>query len=153
MRSSSFSAYRFAATLKRTSVRQVGKKCKQCKSRTVSVLTLRTPWPPPEPQKETDDAWNLACQAFHTISTQPEARSEQPRLLPTTVSHRACVPIQSKRWQGVMFPPHRRLLVWRNLRVRLSSAMWRGGQMEHGTAGAERKWSGDLVWACWSIRN
>lgn len=72
---------------------------------------------------------------------QPKAGltlGEQPRLLPSPPPLHLWAPvlIQSKRWQRVMFRPHRQLLVRRNLllRMSLSSAVKRGGQVKHGTA-------------------
>lgn len=99
--------------------------------RIFSVVRLRSPWPPPEPHKKKYFVFeNRVCQHFLVISLKPRASSawgEQPTLLPTSLHLRASVLIQSKRWLRVMFHPHRQVLVWRNLllRMSLSSAVWR----------------------------
>lgn len=90
-----------------------------------------------------DDAWNWVCQHFLTISLNPKLFQHEESSRYSSLHLRASVLIQSKRWQRIMFHPHRQVLVWRNLLLRasLSSAVWRGGQMEHRTAGEERRGS------------
>lgn len=107
---------------------------------------------------------NWVCQHFPAISLNPELVQHEESCRCSTLRPlhlRASVLIQSKRWQRLMFHPHRQVLVWRNLLLgaSLSSAVWRGGQMEHGTAGEGRRGSdwgrkgrkGCSIWARWFI--